>query len=475
MPHRNRSREKPRGTAYPSGPGNNPGANGLLASLGQSKYPIQPPPLEVTLASSRRVSTDIFEDRIMVNKPSVFFIGASGSNWVLSSSLTYLANNLTGTSPTINNLFGSWSREIYSRMARTLMASRKVLVRDTILDQAGSVADSFGLFMNQYINTYCALRTLEGFLNAGSFNTVTAQIAQAIDQFLPRLLGDLDRLYSIPMSPMFCRYLDRICGPKMLDKDSAVVSLQWAFSGTVLDYSIATNIGTILTSIETNLSLMFTPTAVLVADFQRIMNILAMSFGTRNLVPPKQIVMDPVEWALNVAGNVTWRDSTAVKVYTEPSSAIFFSAGSGSPIAPIILPSDANRESEAAKQAFSLWRPAIFTNDPITGVAVATSSENFGLTNNNLVGGSGTKYGWYAENGAFTAAEFAGAGLNTNLFDPLISIAPFAADAGAEITSAAQDTRAFKDWEFYYTPSDWLLEETVYIGTQMFVGEMVGM
>jgi hypothetical protein len=445
----------------------------LLESLGRPKYPKQPVPQLAESFSGRRLATDIGRDTVMVNRPSAVIFCNNGCNWIASTSLHWFQNNSVAVGSidaVADALLGTLSRELYSNIVRIIEAQRLRVVRDTTLDNGGTPADSMGYFMQQWGQAFWGLRGLQGWLNAGNFNETTALIAQAINQNLFRLKSDLDRLASISMSPTWMRFMDRLCGPKAFDVNSVVVGSQWGNGANALDLTLTASIQTILTACEGALNnILNAPPAAMANDMQRILNTFAIAYGEVSPVEPKELVIDPVEYFLQVNQAISFADTVAAKIFTAPNTATQFYG----PNIPILLPRGVDYSSEAVKQTFTLIRPGVYTNDSNAGVGIANAAQQVGISGNNLAVGQGTQFAAYIQNGSFTPGNQTGGAAITNLFYMINDLDVWGATATSESTNLTNETRSWEDYEIFYTPTTYLAEETEYIISKMFVDDIV--
>lgn len=443
----------------------------LLESLGREKFPQQPKPVMAKMYSGRIIGTDIVEDRVLTGRPSVFIVASNGCNWVNFNPTAYLFGGFTTGDTDITNEFGTFSKSLYSQICRVIEAQRLRVLRDTILDNANPTnTDSFGYFMQQYTNAFWGLRGLAGWVNAGNFNMSTALISNTINQVLMRLKADLDRLNSIPMSPSYMRAMDRLCGPKALDADSVVVGMQWGFGSVTTDMTQLANIQAMLTNMETALNnILASPPVNMGADMNRILNTLAIAYGETAPFEPKEIVIGPEEYGLFATQAISYLDTTALKLFSQPTSTLYVGGA-----LPILIPKDADHSSECVQQYLSLWRPAAFSKDAVAGIANTSAAGQFGITGNNLAVGHGTDYLVYGQNGIAGANFFQGTGATGFAEVALTDLMPFGVQAAIEFNNLGTEVRTFRDWDIYYVPLLWQLEETLYSAENWFIHDMVG-
>jgi len=457
----------------------------LLTSLGTSEFPRQPAPVIADLFSGRHVATDVIADRVMTSKPLLLQIGGGQVSWVTSGAPPhYLQPNANIAASTVDAnvdaIFGQFSISLYSTIVRTIEAQRLNVVRDTVLDNSNAAnPDSFGYFMSNYIAAFLTLRNLEALVNAGNYNQATTLISNAVNQNLMRLMADLDRLYQIPMAPNFMVLLDRLCGPKGLDESEPLIMVQLGQGTTSLDLTGASNVTTVLGNAEAFLNNIFTPPAGMSADMNRILNTFAMAYGETAPPEPKHISFDPTEFALLATQAITWRGLTSLNMFSAPSAVIASSVFKDN--VPILVPKDSDHTSDGVKQLFSLWRPSTWINSPAAGrVSAAHMPNSVGLWDNTAAVNSGTLFTTYIQSGAGSGPiELSGidaityASVFNSATEVMTDETPWGAEAVAGLTAAAGENRMFRDWDIYYVPALWLMEETAYIGEKIFIGDIV--
>jgi hypothetical protein len=472
------------GKEYPTVPssGRKYGGFDIIAALGAQKYPSVPTPDIASMYSGRKVATDIGGDRVMSSRPTLINIANNGTNWI--NTVTPFRHlqcgnaNPTNPDPNAEAMFGSFATSLYGDLVRVLESrtGRLFSIRDSILDNTGAGNDSFSWFMNLYSNAYIGLRGLEGLLNAGNFSNVMSLASNAVNTQLMRLQADLDRLLTIPMAPSYCKMMDRLCGPKAFSEDGCVFIQTWGNGGAVLDVTITGNIANYLSAVETVLSQMLGPSypASMGNDFQRIINVLALAYGTKAPFGPKKISLDPLDLSLLLSQGISYRDTTAVKIMSEPTTTVY-----GVSAVPVFIHRSVDLSNPDVAQMFSYWRPQVINRDPAPPTGIAPGFYGWtGLFGNELGTNTATNYAWYTQIGTETLVEFAGAGPQTSVevanLSPINSIFPFGEQAGAELVNAAGEARAFDDWYIFYVPDQWILEETVYSGQRWFLGDITG-
>jgi len=454
----------------------------LLTSLGKSQYPDQPKPVLSEFFSGRGIATEIVSDRVWTTRPGVIQVFSNGVNLSdpVAGTQHYFLTGGAAPIPDLNvdAVVGGVIKNSFSMLARLLQSQRKMMIRDTLLDNVNTTnPDSFAYYFSHYGNAYLGLRGLVGILNSGNFNDTLSLMSNAVNGALMRLTANVNRLNTIAMSPSYMRALDRLCGPKALDKDGVVLLQQWGTGAGAADLTLGTTITAILGSIESELNFIIgagSP-ANMIADMNRITNILAMAYGQTAPPEPKGLSMDPVEWGMIANQAITFHGTTSLKLFTQPSDNTAYSS------IPVLIPKTSNHKSEAAKQMFSIWRPNVYGKDPAVGILAAGAAASvvgfIGNTN-----GGGTLFNIYNQSGVSLAGsiEFSAIDAITyaNMFSgqlsPMIDTFTFSGQAMAEIGNAVNvEGRAFRDWDIYYTPEQWLIEESAFVLEQWILGDMV--
>jgi len=449
----------------------------ILSSLGRSQYPSQPKPVMSQFYSGRGIATEIVTDRVWPIRPQVIqlFNGGCTIGTALTGVDDYFQSVLFATAiidTNVNAVVGGVIKNAFSMLARALQSQRKLMIRDTLLDNINATnPDSFAYYLTHYINAFLGTRGLVGILNTGNFNATTAEMSNAVNNSLMRLTAAVNRLNLISMSPTLMRTLDRLCGPKALDKDGVVLIQQYGAGGAVLDLTQNSSITTVLSAIEGELNLILGTGAPanMIADMNRITNILAMCYGETTPTSPKELSFNPIEWAMIANQAITFHGTTSLKLFTQPSDNTAY------PNIPILLPKGSDHKSEEAEQMFSLWRPSVYSKDPAGNSAVTVGL--FSGSN-----GNGTLYSVYSQSGVTLAGsiEFSGidavtyANVAGGQLSPMIDTFLFANQALGEFGNNINlEGRSMRDWDIYYTPEQWLIEETAYSLEKWILGDIV--
>lgn len=376
-------------------------------------YPAQPTPKMATLFDGQQVTTDVYRDRIFTGKPQVIITNSTG---VFISVVTGFQTNNPVKEPLIETTIGTWLSQMYSMIVRNYQAKTGRIVRDTVLDTpgtpGGATEGSIALWLSAYSSAYMQLRGLEGWLSVGNFNQTCAAISSNIDQLRWRLVADLRRLYEYKVPAKWNAMLDRLCGPIIIDSDATVVGLQLGTLGAAVDLTTQATVTSILTTAESNLSVLAFPGATANNnDFARIANIFTLAYGSEPQPTAKRPSNDMADYLMFYGQGVTYVDTTANLAFTWPN----LNATLGTiPMIPIVAPKS-GYSKESFEQLFTCFRMALVSNDPVAGEASANLANQIGILGNQSLASVGSATTFYPQTGvaAFTTDNGAGAGTVT--------------------------------------------------------------
>jgi len=456
-----KQRNKPSGAPDENKPGGGnlgPARRGIsiLESVGVDKTWQSPTPVTYGALTGRAVATDVVRDRVMSGKPQVVIVSMGQTEFGFYSGNAAAPANIA----TIGTFYGS----LYPSIVRILESERSVFIRDTTLDNAGADT-SVETWLEQYSLAFLALRGLEGWLNAGNINYTTSLISAAINNNLFRLEAALRRLYTFSIPPMLATWLDRLCGPKMIDVDSPIVGHQYMAAGN--DISTSVGAQNCIGLAESALSVLTAPAANVVNDYQRIANTFALAYGPPATLPRKQVSTDPIDYAMFQTQAMMYADSTAVKTFTWPNS---------NPVpntVPLLIPKGAT--GDALHQYLTFFRPTVFSNDAVAGVSTAAFADVVGLFQTQQLSTHGTEFVSYGQNGVVGANNSNAAGIVTLGYNQVALDNMFwAAEANAEAVDYTTETRNFRGYDRVYVSVDFLIDETLYALEEIFLASVLG-
>jgi hypothetical protein len=179
----------------------------VIKSLKTSSATIAKPSL-ITLASSRVAGTELIRDRIRPQLPQLWMPWCSTFGPVMAG--TNYFQDGTNLDTVVNTQLGPVFKQMYSAIVRELQIVSNRFIRDTVLDNSGTITDSFGYWVSGYSEAFTTLRGLQGALYSGSFNYSASLLANSINQNLPALEGALRMLYTFSVPPMLVRFLERM-------------------------------------------------------------------------------------------------------------------------------------------------------------------------------------------------------------------------------------------------------------------------
>jgi len=353
----------------------------LAKELGNTKFGPKPPVARL-LYNGRSSQPDLYRDRDLAAKPSVFLVADAGTNWDATVGMQSIAGTGGAIDPTVAAVTISPIDTLYSKMIRNVNAKRLRTSRDSTITSGVSMFNWIG----DYNDAYRGLRNLEGWLAAGDQNLTCGIIARNINTFLDRIQADLGELYKITVPPGWTTLLDRTCGPKANDADSTVYSwVPCGVQGTNVNLALDTDVDALLTIYESRIADLLDTD-----DGAKIASTLAGCFGMPTVPKSKGIVYSPLEVSFITTSAWVFRDTgitTGNFIAPNRHAAEFI---------PILIPSGTN-DVEGCKQALSLLRGPVFSNDPIAGNAGVGSQA--GLFNTQLLNTTGNIVAYYNQGG----------------------------------------------------------------------------
>jgi hypothetical protein len=439
----------------------------LVSELGRNIFRYPEPDL-YPAASGRMVATDIIRDRVMTAKLGAVLPWIGTPLFATAQITGYFQNSAAPNQDTVvNQTFQSEVNVMYNLMVRELIAGGKY-IRDTILDNTGTIS-AFGYQISQYIEAFILLRGFESILNSGGLNYTLQLLASAVQQNVFRLEADLRRLAAFSVPPMLIRYLDRLCGVKVFDEDTAPFVLGVNLNGVQIDLTLSANVQTALGIAETSLSNLVTPNPAVctLADAARIWNVLAMKNGFPDL-PSKGLSTDMCEWALNVQQTFTSNDTTLNTLFTFPNRNV---STLDTGVIPVLVPSkdQSQVDPECVEQLYTLFRPGVYSMDPVVGKTNASPSSQVGLFFNTSTS-TGTSFVTYNQAAAFTALTNTHAGAANPVYtSPELEYFVWSPEAENEAIDYTVDQRPFRAFDRTYVGRDFLIDETNYVLQKMFL------
>lgn len=468
-PRRSGGRPAPKTMAASSSSG------GLVTAVGNKMwefevtFPAQPRPLTESLYDGEVITTDVYRDRVQYARPQIMqFI----SNIINFSVVTGIQNNSTAhkevemtqtLAPFIANLYGSIARNYQAKYNRT--------IRDTVLTTPGVPGTSEGslaLWIVDHADAYLRLRGLEGWHSAGNFNESTAKVSAQISNFLPRLKNDLRRLMEYKVPKQWLDILDMMCGPYALDEDSTAWGCQMGLDpGGNFDMSAAVTIDQILDQAETHLSsLAFPNAAANNDDYQRIANTFSLAYASEALPGPKKMVYDGVGVALPWSSLQISHDTAGAVTNSWPN---LNATGLGSLMVPILVPR--TKKSAACAMMFTAMRPAVVSNDPVTGLADTALASQIGFLNNwQTISTQGNFFIRYDNINGVHATQQSQAGAGTIIAGTDNVIFPWEVFAQMELPTYTTESMPWLESIVYYQKYTSMLDQTVRLLEQCWLG-----
>lgn len=444
-------------------------------ALMQGNLSVVPHPNIYELADGRKVGTEVFQDRFISSRPAALTINVSSINWEGLAKAHWFQAGGTNNDGTIDAVLGGFMQNLYGAIVRELASHKNRLfaIRDTTLVNTGTF-NSLPGWLNNYTGAFLNLRCLQSILASGGFNYTLQLAAAAVNQALPRLLADLDRLYSYGVPPMLITYLDRLCGVKAWDNDSPVyIAGLNGGTGTnpVFDITSPTAINSLLALAESDLTALQTGagggTAIAAADAQAISNIFAYAYGEPKFDMVKGVSFDQGEYMMQQTSCVTYEDQTAAKEFSFPNTNV----GSPGRMIPFLVPRGLS--GDCGYQFFSLLRTPVISVDSLVGIASTSIPNQIGLLNNfgnRDATHFATALGEHIQVGTFTAFETSAAGTTTYSWQQAeTELIPWIGEAGLELTNYTTDRRSFRDLDIVWLALDWCMDNTEFLLTKMFL------
>jgi hypothetical protein len=464
-----RGNAAPRGRVRPGRIEQSSLAVDLIGNLGRTSVPSAPPPNLYKSATGRVFATEVIRDRIMAGKTAVWAPWTDTMGPVTAGTVYFQ----TGTNPdvTVNNALGPLFLSMYGAIVRELMIDGNIAMRDTTLANSGTITDSFGFWVAQYSTAFCLLRGLQGCLGMGNFNFSASLIANAVNQNIFALEGALRQLMTFSVPPKLIQYLDRMCGPKANSEDDPLIiaGINDAAGGGA-DLTLSGTITSIIAAAQVTLKILASGSANLApADAQAICNTFAMAYGTPEIPVSKEIEYDECVYAMHKFSAGAYRNSTTSLTFTWPN------INNPTPVVPIVIPRDYT--GPALEQVMSLWRPGLYSVDPIAGESTtgANIPEITGWTSNVASATAGSAISVYNNDSTFTALTNVGAGTHVYTYsDPALELLPWVAEAGVAAANYASDTRIWDGLDRIYMTVNELVDETMYLVEEMFLNPIRG-
>jgi len=437
----------------------------LLTTLGRTEVPATPPPILYPMATGRVVGTEVLRDRVFTGKTSVFM--PMFTNMLpLNTGLNSFQSSSALQDTTVNNLMGATMKQMFGMIVRELMSTTGRVLRDTQLLESG-LGESFGRWLAQYSVCFCQLRSLQSVVESGNVNLVLSLIGQTINTNLFRLEADLRRLFTFSVPPMLIEFLDRLCGVKGLDVNQPLIIAGAQFNNDpATDMTLNATIAAMLTAAETGLAFLVNGDASFpTTDAQAINNVFALAYGSPAMPQWKGPSFDEVEFAMQTSQLVTADNTVAVANFSWPN---INATGTTVNLVPILVPK--GYSGPALNQLFSIWRPAVYSVDPVAGSASANVASQIGLFQNQSVSNHGTIFGVYDQAGNFATGNNVAAAVRLlNFQNADTEIMYWGSEAADQVTDYTSDKRVFRDYDRVYVHKDWLVEESQYILEKMFL------
>jgi len=449
MPHNKRMGNRPdRGTTR---------SGSIYTDIGKSGRVAMPVPSLFTAVSGRVASTDVIADRVMTAKISAMLIPNNGFLWSGTSGKAFQdGNSSVSDVNTINKLLSS----MYSMIVRNYMRTSGRFVRDTVLDNAGTIP-ALASWLNNYCSAYVQLRGLQGVLAAGDINQTISLISNTVNDEIFRLQSDIQVLQTYCVPPALIELLDAVCGVFQPTQDQTPIIAGCvpvnATTSAVLDMTSDTNIIQILTNVETLLkSLESGSSTNSSADCARIANLFGMCYE-RPSFGPKPVITDPGLYAVQTTQGVSYLDTTSSSGFGWPNTSL---VGTMTDTVPVLIPDGSSALS--TKMLLSLMRPFVYNTDATNGVADSLLLNFVGWITNRVLANKGLEIGTYDQLQSFTATNVSGAGVNDIAYNSFAYDLIWASEASNEATDYSKDTRNFPGMKRVYVTADFLLEETMY-------------
>jgi len=424
-----------------------------------------PLPSKYEIATTREVSTEVIRDRIRPQLPQVWMPWTSTFGPVMTG--TNYFQDGTNLDTVVNAQLGPVFKQMYSAIVRELEIVGNKFIRDTVLDNSGTITDSFGFWVSSYSQAFTTLRGLQGCLGMGNYNYSCSLIANSVNQNLFALEGALRLLHTFSVPPMLVRFLERMCGPIASGKDDPLIIAGVNSIAPIASILTPANVATMIAGAVSELQQCGAGSALLApADAARICNIFSMAYGTPDIAVDKGIQTDPCTYGMHVWQAGTYHNSTSNLAFTWPN----INVTSLGPIVPIVVPNGAN--GEAVHQLFSLWRTPVYSVDPIAGLAAtgANVPSQIGWTTNTPSTILGTGIEWFNQSGAFANSDNEAAGPITYSYsNPESQLLPWVVLSGVAAADYSVDTRSWPDFNVVWVSRDLLVEETNYLLENMFL------
>jgi len=381
----------------------------------------------------------------------------------------FMQSGSVNTDANVNNAIGSWLLNLYPAVVREYMATRARVYPTQVLTnpnypatQNPSVVD----YLTNWGAAFVQLRAIESLLDVGDFNQPGMLMSAAVSQSVLHLQAQLMRLKTYPVPQMFVDWLDHLCGAMAIDDDSPLFIAIPYSAHPQFDLTSAANITTILNSIDatqlTNLaSGVFANQA---ADFAAISQVFALMYGLPQW-GEKKLMIGPECVAPWIQEAATYDDTTANKLFTFPN---VNDSTLGHNI-PILMPKGSSGDFYS-KALLTLLRPAAYSVDSTAGIANTNLANQVGIFVSQSLSTAGSEFGYYNQAGTFTAIDLHAAGATVpNYLNGQTELAVWGSEAANEAASIEPDQRLFRDYDLVYVPDFFLIEETVYTLSEMFL------
>jgi len=397
----------------------------------------------------------------MGNKPAVW-IPFANINFATGAATPQYLNTGGVSDAVVDAQFGGLVKSTYSMIVRAIMVDGGMAMKDTVLTNGGTLADSLAYAINQYCFSFLQLRGLQGCLGAGNVNYTMSLIANAVNQNIFALEGALRRLMTYAVPPKLVRYLDRMCGPIMWSEDDPIIIA--GVGSATSDFTTSAAISSIITGAVQSLANLTTGNgAGGQNDAQAIWNTFAIAYGSPDIPVSKEVQFDPMAYCMQLFQCGSYRNDTTTLTYTWPNV-------NGDTVIPLMIPRGAS--GECLEQAFTLLRPSVYSPDAVAGFNTAAALPcQVGLVSNVPANGVGTSGGYYPQSGAVAQVVNHQAGTKVFPFtDSSLELVPWIPLSGLTTTTNYQaDARIFQSIDRVYVTRDMMIEETNFAWEQMWL------